>query len=171
MGEPDGRTMPSIEEPGAREGRGSAPPRMIPHWTGWLLVAAGAFTVPWAAGLAVALPAKAEAAHYNVSWVGFDLLLCALLSRTGWALLRRRAYVEVTAAMTAVVLVIDAWFDVMSASKSDDFTTALALALLVELPLAAFCFWVAARVEIERRRRLELMKAIVRRLGRRRRRG
>jgi hypothetical protein len=141
-----------------------APPRAVPHWTGWLLLALGVFTLPWAANLAIDLPAKAEAAHYKASWVGFDLLLCALLLRTGWSLLRHRAYVEVTAAMTAVVLVIDAWFDVLSASNSDDFTTALALALCVELPLAAFCLWVAARVEFERRRRAELMSAVVRRL-------
>ena len=142
-----------------------APPRAVPRWTGWLLLALGVFTLPWAANLAVDLPAKSEAAHYNTSWVGFDLLLCALLLRTGWSLLRHRAYVEVTAAMTAVVLLIDAWFDVMSASNSDDFITALSLALCVELPLAAFCLWVAARVEFERRRQSERMNALVRRFA------
>jgi hypothetical protein len=84
-------------------------------------------------------------------------------------LLRSRAYVEVTAAMAAVVLVIDAWFDVMSAPDADDFARALVLALCVEIPLAGFLLWVSARVELERRRRSELMHAVVRRLvGRRR---
>ena len=120
-----------------------APPRNVPHWTGWLLLALGVFTLPWTANLAVYLPDKSEAAHYNASWVGFDLLLCALLIRTGWSLLRRRAYVEVTAAMTAVMLFIDAWFDVLSAPTAKEFAIALVLASCAEVPLAVFCLWVS----------------------------
>jgi len=141
-----------------------SPPRNVPHWTGWLLLVLGVFTLPWTANLAVYLPDKSEAAHYNASWVGFDLLLCALLIRTGWSLLRRRAYVEVTAAMTAVMLFMDAWFDVLSAPTTKEFVVALALALCVEVPLGVFCFWVAVRAEYERRRREELMSALIRRL-------
>ena len=141
-----------------------APPRNVPRWTGWLLLALGVITLPWTANLAVYLPDKSEAAHYNASWVGFDLLLCALLIRTGWSLLRHRAYVEVTAAMTAVMLFIDAWFDVLSAPTAKEFAIALTLALVAELPLAAFCLWVALRAEYERRRREELMSTVARRL-------
>jgi hypothetical protein len=140
------------------------PPRNVPHWTGWLLLALGVFTLPWTANLAIDLPDKSEAAHYNASWVGFDLLLCALLIRTGWSLLRHRAYVEVTAAMTAVMLFIDAWFDVLSAPTAKEFAVALALALCVEVPLGVFCLWVSVRAEYERRRREELMSTVVRRL-------
>ena len=142
----------------------ASPPRNVPHWTGWLLLALGVFTLPWTANLAVDLPDKSEAAHYDASWVGFDLLLCALLVRTGWSLLRQRAYVEVTAAMTAVMLFIDAWFDVLSAPTPKDFAVALALALCAEVPLGVFCLWVSVRAEYERRRREELMSTLVRRL-------
>ena len=141
-----------------------SPPRNVPHWTGWLLLILGVFTLPWTANLAVYLPDKSEAAHYNASWVGFDLLLCALLIRTGWSLLRHRAYVEVTAAMAAVMLFIDAWFDVLSAPTFDEFVIAAALAACVELPLAGFCLWVSMRAEYERRRREKLMTTVVRRL-------
>jgi len=150
--------------PAAGENRGVSPPRNVPHWTGWLLLALGVFTLPWTANLAADLPDKSEAAHYNASWVGFDLLLCALLIRTGWSLLRRRAYVEVTAAMTAVMLFMDAWFDVLSAPTTKEFVVALTLALCVEVPLGVFCLWVSVRAEYERRRREELMSAAVRRL-------
>ena len=152
------------------EERLEPPPRAVPHWTGWLLLILGVFTLPWTANLAIDLPDKSEAAHYNVSWAGFDLLLCALLFRTGWSLLYQRTYVEVTSAMAAVVLFIDAWFDVMSAPDTEEFVRALVLALCVEIPLAVFCLWVAVRVERERRRRSELMLATVRRLAGRRRR-
>lgn len=148
----------------AADGEAVSPPRNVPHWTGWLLLALGVFTLPWTANLAVDLPDKSEAAHYNASWVGFDLLLCALLIRTGWSLLRHRAYVEVTAAMTAVMLFIDAWFDVLSAPTAREFAVALALALCVEVPLGVFCLWVSVRAEYERRRREALMSSLVRRL-------
>lgn len=160
---------PRGDRPTARDGAipsltPVAPPRNVPHWTGWLLLALGVVTLPWTANLAVYLPDKSEAAHYNASWVGFDLLLCALLIRTGWSLLRHRAYVEVTAAMTAVMLFIDAWFDVLSAPTAKDFAIALTLALFAELPLAFFCLWVSVRAEYERRRREELMSTVARRL-------
>lgn len=169
MTQSDASQDTAADEPILEE-RLDPPPRAVPHWTGWLLLVLGVFTLPWTANLAVALPDKSEAAHYNVSWVGFDLILCALLFRTGWSLLYHRTYVEVTAAMAGVVLIIDAWFDVMSAPDTADFVRALVLALCVEIPLAVFCLWVAVRVEHERRRRSELMVATVRRLtGRRRR--
>ena len=142
-----------------------SPPRDVPHWTGWLLLALGIFTLPWTANLAVYLPDKSEAAHYNASWVGFDLLLCALLIRTGWSLLRHRAYVEVTAAMTAVMLFIDAWFDVLSAPTADEFVVAVVLASCAELPLPGFCLWISVRAEYERRRREKLLSTMVRRLA------
>jgi uncharacterized membrane protein len=96
--------------------------------------------------------------------VGFDLLLCALLIRTGWSLLRNRAYVEVTAAMTAVLLFIDAWFDVLSAPTPKELATALVLATFAEVPLAVFCLWVCMRAEYERRHREKLTSTVLRRL-------
>lgn len=146
------------------QGRPVSPPRNLPHWTGWLLLISGVFTLPWTANLAAVLPDKSEAAHYNTSWVGFDLLLCALLIRTGWSLLRGRAYAEVTAAMTAVMLFVDAWFDVLSAPTTARFAVALTLALCAEVPMSIFCLWVSVRAEYERRRREEVMSATVRRL-------
>lgn len=143
--------------------------RLLPKWTGWVLLALGVLTLPWVAGLAVELPSRSEAAHYDVSWAGFDVLLCALLLRTGWSALHDLEHVEVTAAMTGSLLIVDAWFDVMSAPDTRQFLIALAMALCVELPLAGFCLWIAGRVEFERRRRSEVLTALVRRFENRRR--
>lgn len=164
----DGEQIPDVMSPetgpvGSRD-IDAGPPQAVPHWTGWLLLALALFTLPWIAGLAVALPSKSEAAHYDVSWTGFDILLFVVLLRTGWSLLRHRAYVEVTAAMAGTLLVVDSWFDVMSAPTPSEFWTALGMAVLIQLPLAAFCLWIAGRVEFERRRRSDLMISIVRRL-------
>lgn len=138
--------------------------RVVPRWCGVLLVVLGLLTLPWIAGLAVVLPSSERSAHYDVSWVGFDVLLCALLLRTGWLALRRREQSEVTAAMAGTLLIVDAWFDVLSAPDTKQFLIALAMALLVELPLAGVCLWICARVEIARRRReTVLVAALLRR--------
>lgn len=109
------------------------------------------------------LPSRTRVAHQDVTWAGFDVLLAALLLRTGWSALRRREHIELTAAMTGALLIVDAWFDVTSADTRMQLVVSSAMALCVELPLAAFCLWIAGRVEFARRKRSERLTALVRR--------
>jgi len=139
--------------------------RVVPRWCGWLLLALGLLSLPWIAALAAVLPSTSQSAHYDVAWAGFDLLLCGSLLRTGWAALHGREQSEVSAAMTGTLLVVDAWFDVLSASHTLEFVTALAMAVCVELPLAALCLWIAGRVDADRTRRERLASAALRRLN------
>ena len=106
------------------------PATVVPRWCGLLLLVLGLLTLPWIAGLAVVLPSSERSAHYDVSWAGFDLLLCVLLLRTGWDALKRNEQSELTAAM----------------------------ALCVELPLAGLCLWICGRVDTERRRRETMLR-------------
>ncbi len=46
------------------------------------------------------------------------------------------------AAITGTLLVCDAWFDVLT-SRGSDIVQASLEATLVELPIAALCFWMA----------------------------
>lgn len=141
-------------------------PKVVPRWCGVLLVVLGLLTLPWIAGLAVVLPSSSRAAHYDVSWAGFDLLLCALLLRTGWSALRRREQSELTAAMAGTLLIVDAWFDVLGAPDTGQFLIALAMAVFVELPLAGLCLWISGRVDAARRRReAALISALWRRMA------
>jgi hypothetical protein len=143
------------------------PTRVVPRWVGWLVIAAGAAMLPWVAGLSFVLPTRHEAAHYGASWVGFDLALCAMLLRTGWLAQKGREHIELSAAITGTLLLVDAWFDVVTADDHREFVVALAMALISELPLAIFCLWVAARVEFRRQRRAEAMLKLIRRRTRR----
>lgn len=100
-----------------------------------LLVGSVLVMVPWTVNLALTLPRSYVAQNWDRTWVGFDVLLLALLLGTallGWL---RRQLVVLTAFATAVLLVCDAWFDVMTAQE-DDRVLSLVTALLVELPLA-----------------------------------
>jgi hypothetical protein len=92
--------------------------------------------VPWIGYLAVSLPRRYVAHNWDRTWVGFDVLLLAMLLLTAVLGLRRRPLVVLTGFGTGLLLVCDAWFDVMTAD-GDDIALSLATALVVELPLAA----------------------------------
>ncbi|MCO5999019.1 hypothetical protein [Actinoallomurus rhizosphaericola] len=140
------------------------PTRVVPRWAGWLIIGAGVAMLPWITGLSFVLPTSHEAAHYNASWVGFDLGLCAMLLRTGWLAQKGREHIELSAAITGTLLLVDAWFDVVTADSRGELTFALILALFGELPLAAFFLWIAGRVEYRRQRRAEAMARLLKRL-------
>jgi hypothetical protein len=108
-----------------------------------ILVTAGAVVlIPWSVYLAVSLPRQTVTDHWRGAWVGFDILLIASLAVTAYLGWRVRQMVVVGLLTTAVLLVCDAWFDVMLTSGTDRWVS-LSMALLVELPLAVL-FLVAA---------------------------
>ena len=96
--------------------------------------------VPWTIYLALSLPRRTVTEHWRLAWVGFDLLLAVALGCTAWSAWHRRHLVVIGLTTSAVLLVCDAWFDV-TLSKGADRWLALAMALLVELPLAVLFAW------------------------------
>jgi hypothetical protein len=60
---------------------------------------------------------------------------------------------EGAATATATLLLVDAWFDVLTASTRTEFVLAIAEAAFVELPLAVLCLLLAHNAE--RRLRLQ----------------
>lgn len=102
-----------------------------------LVVGSAVLLVPWIAYLAVTLPPQYVADNWDVTWVGFDVLLLAMMVATAVLGYLRRQLLVVTAFATGVLLVCDAWFDVVTA-HGDDQTWSVVSALVVELPLAAF---------------------------------
>ncbi|WP_329521666.1 hypothetical protein [Spirillospora sp. NBC_01491] len=115
------------------------------RWAGWGLVAAGAALVPWIWTLANRLPSTTQVSHWGTAWVGLDLMLAAGLMSTGALVTRRDARHGLTAAATAALLLMDAWFDVMTAASGAERVVAVSLAVGAELPLAAFCAVLAVR--------------------------
>jgi hypothetical protein len=131
-----------------------AAPAPVPRWVGPAFLVLAVLTVPWIGILAATLPKHQYTGHFRLAWVGFDVLLVFMLARTGWVASRGRDYVQIPAVMTGTLLVVDAWFDVMTSHGRDQMVTALGSALLIELPLAALCFWIARHAERVRRDRL-----------------
>jgi hypothetical protein len=91
--------------------------------------------VPWIAYIGMTLPHRYVAHNWDLTWVGFDLLLLILLASTALLGYLRRQLVMLTAFATGVLLLCDAWFDVMT-SDDVDRTWSSVTALVVEIPLA-----------------------------------
>jgi hypothetical protein len=112
---------------------------------GRLLVASGLGLLPWMYVLAAGLPAVMTAPRWPAAWIGLDVLEAAGLIATGLLASRGDRRHALAAAATAALLVVDAWFDTMTATSNSDLGAAIAMALCPELPLAAVCGWLAIR--------------------------
>ena len=105
---------------------------------GWLGIMTGGTLVliPWTVYLAFALPDDYLVHDWTVLWVGFDLLLLVLMAATVIFGILRRQVMLLTAFATGMLLICDAWFDLMTAGPND-FRVAGLTAALGDLPLAA----------------------------------
>jgi hypothetical protein len=129
---------PELAAPGARR-------RYRRYRTEHVLVGCGLALLPWLVVLAKGLPGTAVAAHWNTAWVGLDALEALGLITTGLLAARDHRLHALTASATATLLVVDAWFDTMTAAPGGDQLSALAMAFGAELPLATVCAVLAVR--------------------------
>ena len=115
----------------------------------WVIAAFGAIAIglPWTLWLSLSLPRTHVSDHWDFAWTGFDIGVSILFGATAYAAYRRSTWVAALAACLGTLLVVDAWFDVVLESHSDERLLAITLALVAELPAAAVCFWIARRTE------------------------
>lgn len=115
------------------------------QWLGRGLIAAGIGMIPWLVVLAISLPASAHAEHWSMAWVGLDGAEGLALLATGLLLIRRDDRCSLTAAVAATLVLIDAWFDVTTATPGVAEITALAMAACIEVPVSLLCAALAVR--------------------------
>lgn len=96
--------------------------------------------VPWIAYLSVTLPQRHASGGWRFAWVGFDVALVVALAATAWCTLKRRQAVLMVLLVSGVLLVCDAWFDVVLSWGSSEVVASIVTAGLVELPLAVLFF-------------------------------
>lgn len=158
----------ALRQSGRRAGATLAPRRhqwvsdeALLRWApkAYLLVAIG--LVPWVVFLAITLPARAEASHYRLAWVGFDCFLALAIARTAYLGWRRWPQAELAAVVTASLLLVDAWFDVTTASTTSDRIQAVALAVLAEVPAAFGSLYLVRRVNRIVVEQLEVAAAVL----------
>lgn len=110
-----------------------------------LMVGGSMAMVPWLGYLSVTLPENYVAHNWPVTWVGFDILLVTFMVATATLGYLRRQLLVPAAFTTGVLLICDAWFDLMTAGPKDVWLS-IATALLIEVPLAAFMIFSAQRL-------------------------
>src|SRR6201993_2645570 len=110
-----------------------------------LMVGGSIAMIPWLVYLSVTLPANYVAHNWPATWIGFDCLLIAFMAVTavlGWL---RRQLVLLPAFATGVLLICDAWFDIMTAGPGQMWVSVLPAALGT-LPLALIMITGAVRI-------------------------
>jgi len=116
---------------------------LVPPWIAPAFGLCVVVLVPWTGYLFGTLPPDYKANHWAIAWGGFDVGLSLALASTAVLLVRRSPFAEVTATVTGTLLVCDAWFDVLTARGTAAVVQSIVEGVLVELPLAVLCFWIA----------------------------
>lgn len=110
-----------------------------------LMIGGSTAMIPWLGYLSVTLPENYVAHNWPLTWVGFDVLLVGFMVATAVLGYLRRQLLVPAAFTTGVLLICDAWFDLMTAGPRDVWLS-VASALLIEVPLAAFMIFSAQRL-------------------------
>jgi|GraSoiStandDraft_5_1057265.scaffolds.fasta_scaffold175424_1 hypothetical protein len=116
------------------------------HFRRRALLVYGAFAlglVPWTAYLTSSLPARHDTTHWDILWGGFDVFLILAGLATALAILRGSRLLPIFASATGTLLLCDAWFDLLTSRAGSERAWAAAEAVVAEVPLAIFSFWVA----------------------------
>lgn len=121
----------------------------VPIWVGVVYTGLSLILVPWTLYLSITLPTRHLSSHWDLSWVGLDIGLTLLLLVTGVLAYLRSDWVVISSTATGSLLLADAWFDVMSAHPGPALKEAVAMAMFVELPLAAISYGVAHKIVLK----------------------
>jgi hypothetical protein len=111
----------------------------------WLALCSAIALVPWTVYLGFTLPQSYSAQHWQLTWVGFDVLLLGFMIATAVLGFVHHHLLTLFAFTTGVLLVCDAWFDVLTA-KRGDFALSVLTAVLGELPVAAVLIFGTLRI-------------------------
>jgi hypothetical protein len=120
--------------------------KIFPNWYAILYAAACGFLIPWTILLAVILPHHYNSRHWDIAWVGFDIFECLLFAITAILAIKHSLWTALTSSMLGTALLIDAWFDVLTASTLRAERTAIIEAFIVELPIAILSYGLSYRV-------------------------
>lgn len=88
-----------------------------------LMIGGAVFMTPWIVYLAFTLPPTHMVQNWSLMWVGFDCLLVVFMAVTAILAWFHRHLLVFSAFTTGILLLCDAWFDVMTASAAELPTT------------------------------------------------
>lgn len=115
----------------------------------WLLAAAAFFLAPWTMWLSHSLPPTHLARRWGIAWGGLDVGECVTLVLTAYLGLRKSGWVIIAGSIAGTLLLVDAWFDCVTAAVGREYLFSLLAAACAELPLSFLAFWVAYKASKE----------------------
>ena len=119
--------------------------KIVPRWVVAFFLGCAVVLIPWIV-LMFTVPEEVNVPkHWVLVWGGFDCFLVLGFAVTGYRLLTRSPRGAVTAAMTGTMLLIDAWFDVLTTHRGGVWLSVL-MAVFAEIPCAVICFAVSRRI-------------------------
>jgi len=122
-------------------------PYRLRHVVIVVFTAAGIGLLPWTIYLSTSLQSHHVTHRWDLAWTGYDVALSLVFLATAFAAYRRSPWVGALSASLGTMLIVDAWFDIVLESHADELRQSVTLALVAELPAAAFCVWIAVRTE------------------------
>jgi hypothetical protein len=135
-------------QPPANPHRRSEVVAPAPRWVAPVFLGLAVLLIPWIIYLGFALPDHTTAGHWDVAWVGFDVMEFFAIATTAWLAYQRSTWVGIAAAMTAALLFVDAWFDITTANSGWELTQSIVSAAVLELPLAGLALWIARHAQL-----------------------
>ncbi len=126
-----------------RDGLGKAIQIKLPRWPVMLYAIGAAVLLPWTIYLSDSLPTRTISHHWDIAWGGFDALVILVMILTAYFTARKSIWVVLTSSALGTALLVDAWFDILTARGGKDQFQAFLLALFGELPVAAISWYVA----------------------------
>jgi hypothetical protein len=118
-----------------------------PRWVAPIYLTLFVGIVPWVIYLGFAPPSELGGGHWRVAWIGLDAMEAIGLALTARLAYRRSTWVDITATATAMLLIVDAWFDIVT-SSGWELTQAIAAAVVLEIPLAMLSLWIARHAQV-----------------------
>jgi hypothetical protein len=115
----------------------------VPSWAAKIYIMLATVLLPWTIYLGFSLPSHHLSANWDISWTGLDIGLVIALLATGLFAYLRSIWVVIAAASAGSLLLVDAWFDVMTEHSAKLFHEALILAFIFEIPLALMSYYLA----------------------------
>jgi hypothetical protein len=120
--------------------------RLLPKWIAVFFVGCAVVLVPWTVIIFDSLRNRALAEHWRLVWGGFDCFLVLAFALTAYRIITKSPRGAIAATATGTMLLIDAWFDVLTARGTKNFLTSVTMAVFAEIPCAIICFYVARKI-------------------------
>lgn len=116
----------------------------IPKWVVVFYTALAILLIPWTIYMGWTLPTHHLSVNWDISWTGLDIALIIAFLLTGLAAYTKSLWIVISSTTVGCLLLVDAWFDVMTEHQSPEFARALLTGAAVEIPLALLSYYVAA---------------------------